>query len=148
MTLPPLYLLHPAAVHYPIALLTVGLAGAALDADSRRRRGWMADAVSWLLWLGTGSAWVAAGLGYLAQKTAPHVPPAWETLADHQTLACWTVGLFTCLSAWRLFFRQRWPTLFLLGWFVAAGALLAAGFEGGELVFTHSMGTAASAEGR
>ncbi len=148
MTLPPPYLLHPAAVHYPIALLTVGLAGAALDAASRRRRGWMADAVSWLLWLGTGSAWVAAGLGYWAKKTAPHVPPAWETLADHQALACWTVGLFTCLSAWRLFFSQRWPKWFLLGWFVAAGALLAVGFEGGELVFTHNMGTDASAEGR
>src|SRR5665811_2287075 len=138
MSLPPLYLLHPAAVHYPIALLTVGLAGAALDSASRRRWSWMTDAVSWLLWLGTASAWGAAGLGFLAAKTAPHVPPAWETLADHRTLAYWTVGLFTFLSAWRLLFKERWPKLLLLGWFVAAGVLIASGYEGGELVFAHN----------
>ena len=146
MTKPPLYLLHPAVVHYPIALLTVGLAAAALDAVSRRRWSWMTDAVSWLLWLGTASAWVAAGLGYLAENTAPHVPPAWETLADHQALAYWTVGLFTFLSAWRLFFRERSSKLFLLAWLIAAGVLMATGYEGGKLVFTHNMGTAASAE--
>jgi uncharacterized membrane protein len=144
MTMPPPYLLHPPVVHYPIALLTVGLAGALVDAVSRRRWGWMADAVSWLLWLGTASAWVAAGLGYLAEKTAPHVPPAWETLANHQALAYWTVGLFTVLAAWRFFFRQRWPKLFLLAWLIAAGVLMATGYEGGELVFTHNMGTTAS----
>lgn len=146
MTMPPLYLLHPAAVHYPIALLTVGLAAAILDAVSRRRWNWLADAVSWLLWLGATSAWVAAGLGYLAANTAPHVPPAWETLADHQTLAYWTVGLFTLLSVWRAFLRERRPKLFLLAWLIAAGVLLATAYEGGELVFTHNMGTAASAE--
>jgi len=146
MTLPPLYLLHPAVVHYPIALLTAGLAAAIVDAASRRRWGWMADAVSWLLWLGTASAWVAAGLGYLAESTAPHVPPAWETLADHQTLAYWTVGLFTFLSLWRRYFKERWLKLFLAAWMIAAGVLMAAGYEGGELVFTHNMGTAASAE--
>lgn len=146
MTPPPLYLLHPAAVHYPIALLTVGLAAEIVDAASRRRWGWMADAVSWLLWLGTASAWAAAGLGYLAENTAPHVPPAWETLADHQTLAYWTVGLFTFLSVWRLLYKERRPKLFLLAWLIAAGVLMTTGYEGGELVFTHNMGTSASAE--
>lgn len=146
MTTPPLYLLHPPIVHYPIALLTVGLAAVLVDAVSRRRWSWMADAVSWLLWVGTASAWVAAGLGYLAENTAPHVPPAWETLADHQTLACWTVGSFTFLSAWRCFFRERLPKLFLFAWLTAAAMLMATSYEGGELVFSHNMGTAASAE--
>lgn len=139
------YLLHPALVHFPIALLLAGLAGACAAAW-RKRAAWLADAVSWLLWLGTASAWAAGGLGLLAQRTAPHVPPAWETLADHESLAYWTIGLFTALSLWRRFFKERWPALFVLVWLGAAGALAATAYYGGELVFTHNMGTAASAE--
>ncbi len=139
------FLLHPAFVHFPIALLLTGLVMACAFAMSKRRAG-LADAVSWLLWLGTASAWVAAGLGLLAQKTAPHVAPAWETLSDHQTLAYWTVGLFTILSLWRFFGCDRWPRLFLLAWLGSAAVLLATAYEGGELVFTHNMGTAASVE--
>jgi uncharacterized membrane protein len=143
---PPLYLLHPVAVHFPIALLTTGLMGAVVDAVSRRRWSWVADGVSWLLWLGTASAGVAAGLGLLAENTAPHVPPAWETLALHETLAYWTVGLFTVLSLWRFFYKERWPRAFVLAWLLAVGVLLTTGYQGGELVFTHNMGTAASVE--
>ena len=142
--MPKPFLLHPAVVHFPIALLLTGLAGAWVAAWSKRWA-WLADAVSWLLWLGTASAWVTGGLGLLAENTAPHVPPAWETLATHETLAYWTVGLFTALSLWRWFFRDRWPRLFLLAWLAAAGVLLATAYHGGELVFTHNMGTAASA---
>ena len=139
------YLWHPAAVHFPVALLLTGLAGACAG-PWRKARPWLADAVSWLLWLGTASAWAAAGLGLLAQKTAPHVPSAWETLADHKTLAYWTVGAFTALSVWRIIFKDRWPRLFLVAWFAAAGVLIATACRGGELVFTHNMGTAASSE--
>jgi len=143
--MPKAFLLHPAVVHFPVALLLTGLAGAWADAWSKRWA-WLADAVSWLLWLGTASAWAAMGLGLLAEKTAPHVPPAWETLATHETLAYWTVGFFTALSLWRRFFKGRWPRLFLLAWLAAASVLLATAYYGGELVFTHNMGTAASAE--
>ena len=106
----------------------------------------MTDAASWLLWLGTATAAVAAGLGYLAENTAPHVPSAWETLARHETLAYWTVGAFTALSIWRGLSKERWPRAFVLAWLIATGILMATGYQGGELVFTHSMGTAASAE--
>ena len=140
-----LFLLHPAFVHFPIALLLTGLAAACVSAWWKSWA-WLADAVSWLLWLGTASAWVAAGLGFLAEKTAPHVPSAWETLDKHQTLAYWTLGVFTTLSLWRFFFRDRWPRLFLIAWLAAAAVLLATAYQGGELVFTHNMGTAASAE--
>ena len=143
--MPKPFLLHPAFVHFPIALLLTGLGVACVFAWSKKRA-WLADAVSWLLWLGTASAWAAAGLGLLAEKTAPHVPPAWETLDKHQTLAYWTVGLFTVLSLWRFFFRERRPKIFLAFWFAAATALLATAYQGGELVFTHNMGTAASVE--
>ena len=144
--MPKLYLLHPAAVHFPIALLTAGLAGA-WSAKLKGRPAWLSDAATWLLWIGTASAWAAMGLGLLAEETAPHVPPAWRTLDTHQTLAYWTVGLFTGLSLWRRFLGKKAEWAFLALWLAASGVLLGTGFFGGELVFTHGMGTAASAEG-
>ena len=143
--MPKPWLWHPAVVHFPLALLLAGLAACVLDVR-RSKPAWLADAVSWLLWLGTASAWLAVGLGLLAAKTAPHVPPDWETLADHQTLAYWSVGLFTGLSIWRLFWRERWPKVFALAWLAAAAVLVLTAYHGGELVFTYNMGTAAGAE--
>jgi uncharacterized membrane protein len=139
------YLLHPAVVHFPLALLLTGLVGACAAAW-RKRPAWLNDAVSWLLWLGTASAWAALALGMLAKRTAPHVPPAWEALDLHETLGYWTAGSFTALSVWRRFFSQRAPAWFLLAWLAAAAVLCATGYYGGELVFTHNMGTAASVE--
>ncbi len=136
MKLPPLYLLHPAVVHFPIALLIVGWVAGVMG----RRREAAAQASSWLLWVGTLSAWAAMGLGLLAAKTAPHVPPAWETVNLHRTLGYWTVGLFTGLSLWRWRLGRKYETLFLALWLAACGVLLATGYEGGELVFTFSMG--------
>ncbi|MDE2038401.1 MAG: DUF2231 domain-containing protein [Elusimicrobia bacterium] len=143
--MPKPYLWHPAAVHFPIALLLAGLA-AALASSRGKGKSCLADAASWLLWLGTASAWAAAGLGLLAAKTAPHVPPAWRTLAEHRHLAFWTVALFTALSLWRIFWRERRPRLFLLAWLCASAVLLSTAFHGGELVFSYNMGTEASAE--
>ena len=84
--MPPLYLLHPAAVHFPIALLIGGLAAAALR-QACGGPAWLSPASDWALWLGTLPAFGAAVLGWLAKRTAPHVPSAWETLAEHQELA-------------------------------------------------------------
>lgn len=144
------HLLHPAWVHFPIALLITGLAAALLDAApkrgaadaARRRPEWLKPASAWLLWLGTAAAWIAMGLGLLAERTAKHVPMAWEELADHKTLAFWTVGLFTALSLWKKFFPERLPWVFIVGWALAAGVLLATAYHGGEVVFSFGMGVA------
>ena len=108
----------------------------------RRGGGGAPQSASWLLWAGTVSAWVTLGLGLVAAKTAPHVPSAWETLNLHQTLGWWTVGLFTALSLWRWRLGRKAESYFLAAWLVACGVLLATGFQGGELVFTHAMGVA------
>lgn len=136
MAPPPLYLLHPAAVHFPIALLIGGWAAGVLG----RRSDTAAQAASWLLWAGTLSAWAALGLGLVAAKTAPHVPSAWETLNLHETLGWWTVGLFSVLSLWRWRLGRKAEAYFLAAWLAACGVLLATGYEGGELVFKHGMG--------
>ncbi len=134
-----LYHLHPIAVHFPVAILTLGFA-VTCTAAVRGRPAWLAEAASWLLWIGTVAAWAALGLGLLAEKTAPHVPPAWETLADHEELAFWAAGLFTFLSAWRLWMKHRYEKIFLILWIVSLSVLIATAFEGGQLVFTFGMG--------
>ena len=142
MELPELWLLHPAAVHFPIALLTAGWAAGALSRATRRPV-WLPDAATGLLWLGAAAAWAALGLGLLAERTAPHVPPAWRTLSLHETLAYWTAGSFTVLSLWRWRLGQRGERLFLIIWLAACAVLLATAYQGGKLVFTHGMGVRA-----
>jgi len=73
----PWHLLHPAAVHFPIALLSLGWVFAAAAELRGAKSPWAEPAARWTLWLGTLSAWAALGLGLLAEETAPHVPAAW-----------------------------------------------------------------------
>lgn len=140
-----LYLLHPAAVHFPVAILLLGLAVEGFS-HLRPNAQELTRAASGLLWLGTLCAWAAFGLGLLAEETAPHVPPAWETLAEHETLGYWTVGLFSALSLWRLWAvrkgrtTRRWARVFLTVWLLSAGVLVSTAFHGGELVFRFGMG--------
>ena len=139
------YLLHPAVVHFPIALLLVGGAARALCVW-RRVPAWLEDASTWLLWLGAAFAWLAVGLGHLAEDYAPHVPPAWKTLEAHEDIAWWTAGWFTALGAAVFWLRRRdrpWaharPAI-LLAWVFGCALLLRTAYFGGELVFKHGMG--------
>ena len=143
--MPKLYQLHPAIVHFPIALLALG----ATVAASRLRRAppaWLSLAESGLLWLGTLGAWAALGFGLLAERFAPHKPLAWEVLADHKTLAWSTCAVFSVLSLLRLWAAERGRDadrlrrVQLALWLVGLGLLLATGFHGGELVFDFGMG--------
>lgn len=133
------HLFHPAAVHFPIAFLFLGFAAGAA-AHLRRGPPWLGNAASLLLWLGAAAVWAALGLGLLAQESAPHVPAAWETLEDHESLAWASAAAFTVLSVWRWRRPGAAPRLFLILWLAACGLLTATAFEGGELVFKHGMG--------
>lgn len=147
-----LWLLHPMAVHFPVALL---LTGFALHARALWKGGgeWTAPASRWLLWLGAVGAWAALGLGLLAERTAPHVPSAWEVLAHHEQLAWWTCGVFTAASALAFWLLRkgggapRWGGILLTSvWLAGLGLLAYTADYGGQLVFEHNMGTAASSQ--
>ena len=102
----------------------------------------------WLLRLGFLGAVAAAGFGLLAEKTAPHVPAAWETLWDHKRLGLATAGV--SIALWiveELARRTPKPWLTWLGrllWLAAVVLVIAAGNEGGELVYTYGVGVAAA----
>lgn len=136
-----LYHLHPAAVHFPIALLALGAAAAGLRLR-KNAPDWLVKAESWLLWPGTLSAWATLGLGLLAEKTAPHAPLAWEVLADHETLAWWTCSAFSALSSLRFFDKWRWLQLAL--WVVGLSFLIATAMHGAELVYGFGVGVGPS----
>lgn len=136
---PRIYQLHPISVHFPIVLLTLGLA-AFVFLKVFKRPAWLEEAVSWCLWLGTAGAWVAVLLGLVAADKAPHVPAAWETLADHKVRGIATGVAFTFLSLWRLFSRGRKDWLFMILWFWAFGLLVYTGLYGGALVYDFGMG--------
>ncbi len=143
-----LFHLHPAAVHFPIALLALGAAAA-----GRRLLpnppDWLAKAESWLLWLGTLSAWAALGLGLLAEDTAPHVASAWEVLAEHEELAWWTCGVFSALSILRFYALRtgrdagKFRAGQLILWGLGLGLLVATGMHGAELVYGFGVGVRA-----
>lgn len=141
------YRLHPILVHYPIVFLSCSCLAEVLLFLKRSPR-WLArEAASWLLWLGVASLWAALGSGLLAEKYAPHVPLAWETLADHEVWGRWSLVFFTVLALWRFHMhRNRYEVRGILrvAHFVcgiaAMGVLGWTGHLGGRLVYDYGMG--------
>lgn len=147
--MPPLNHLHPAVVHFPIALLAVApllaLIGGLWPAQ---RRGIHAMALLLLL-LGFLGGLAALATGEAATSFARRTPELKAGLAEHEAAAQWTLGLFGALLAGWLahgglvrFRRRDLPpavtrNLFLLWLLVGAlavAALLRTGHLGGRLV--------------
>ena len=130
----PLYLLHPMAVHFPIALLAVGWL-AAVGSARKAAAPWLRPAAFWMLMLGVLGLWAALGLGLLAAHLAPHEPSAWRVMALHQRLAYYSAFAFSLVAlAWRWAHGRRFWAL-LLAWGLAYGLLAVTAHQGGRLVF-------------
>ena len=134
---------HMVVVHFPIALLPVGLVCDLL--------GWLTGsrdlhvAGRWMLWIGTLAAGLAVWSGYDgAGDVHPYVTDAAEDLMDlHERLQLGTLGAAIGLSLWRLFARGPFPArgrlvYFLLAATMVANLALAADF-GGQMVFLHGV---------
>jgi uncharacterized membrane protein len=134
------YHLHPMLVHFPIAILLLGLIACGIGVW--RPTPERASAARALLWIGTLALWATLALGLVAAHQAPHVPPAWEVLADHRTLGWWTAGLFTGLSVGRVFLPERLRAILFVAWLVAYGVLVATAYHGALLVYQYGMGVA------
>lgn len=134
--------LHPALVHVPVALLPVAflleLAGLALKKKYLSLVAW------WNQVIGTLGVGLAIYSGLRAEKTARFSATARQTLESHEQVAFVVGAVFGLLLLWRLGTRGNLPErlrwLYMLVYACGVGALLAAAWYGGELVFGHGIG--------
>jgi uncharacterized membrane protein len=132
--------IHPALVHFPIALL---LAATFLDiVAARRGNAGLAKVGLGLVVAGASSALVAAASGLLAYFTVPsHTEGAHIRMLIHPALAVTAVALYAIVGVRR---RRNWLAIpgkgLIVLSVVAAAFLVAAGTLGGYLVFQDGVG--------
>jgi uncharacterized membrane protein len=139
--------LHPAVIHFPIALVVVSLLfdllGRWLNKESLR------GAAFWCL-LGAllgGAAAAASGyfdysraaLGDTSRYVQFHMYIGWVLVACVIVLTIWR---------WRIFARTTTtPTVYLIAALLVAGLTLFQGWYGGEMVYSQGAGVAAASKG-
>ncbi len=143
--------LHPAVVHFPLALLVTALFFDLLAIFSRGRR-WLDHGATLLYCLATLGATAAWLSGLKAADSMWSMPgPAQAALSEHQDLGLQTMAAMLVLLAFRLFVAwlarkdQRTSLgVFRVAAIVAAFAVVVlAGVtadHGGALVYQHGMG--------
>ncbi len=138
--------LHPAVVHFPIALVFVALLFEVL-ARVRRWRG-LETAAALLVVLAALAAVATVLSGSLAADAAVVPRAAAPVLDHHEELGETAMWVLLVLAAVRLLLaRMQWyggwaAWLFLAALAVAVGMVAWNGHLGGELVFDHGVGTA------
>jgi len=138
--------LHPAIVHFPIALTLTALA---IELAARHR--WarsLEGAAGVLMALAAVGAVVAVVTGNLAHDDAVVPPAAAALLARHEEVGEIAMWLLLALAGVRLLLaRKGWyrgavPWVYLAGAALVAAAVGYNGYLGGRMVFEHGLGTA------
>ncbi|OSM04126.1 DUF2231 domain-containing protein [Magnetofaba australis] len=139
--------LHPMVVHFPIAYVATAIFSEAAWLITRKE-GFRLTA-QWLVFLGAGSALIAAGAGWVAAETLGHDSPGHDLVHDHRDVMLTFTALLTvvalALTAFKGFRRgagRKWlaPLLVALVGVMGYGA-----DKGGNLVYRHGVGGAAMA---
>jgi uncharacterized membrane protein len=134
--------LHPFFVHFPIALLTLGLISdawaTARKDDSLWKFGWLLQAA------GTLGLLIAAGTGILAGQTQV-IPEVARGIFDfHQQGAFIGASVCSALAIWRFGARGTMTgtrrVQFLILYAAGVGTVLLTSWYGGELVFRFGVG--------
>lgn len=132
--------LHPAVVHFPIALVA---AGALVEiAYLLIRRQWLKWFGPVLLTLALAGGGVAYFSGTAVEDKAEHQGVPEAAIEDHQSACLWglgAIGLATIL-AWATHPRGKGIWIAALVAFVAAALTFWTGHLGGKLVFIHGAG--------
>ncbi len=128
---------HPALVHFPIALLPLtvaaDLAGSITGDDRLSRLG------RWGMVASAASAALAGVAGLIAQEEVNVEGPSMDTLITHRNLNLGVLALTTALAVRRQSERRAGPA-YLAAAAAAVGALLYSGYLGGKVVYEYGVG--------
>lgn len=134
--------LHPALVHFPLALLLCALP-AEMYARWRKDEFWQ-KAAFWLLLGGTIGAFLAAISGGWAEDALQISKDVHEKVEQHETTGYLMAWLYAALLVWKILRNTQMgkaEQAIFVGALLAASALLVyTGYLGGELVYTYGAG--------
>jgi len=136
--------IHPYFVHFPIAILTVGLLwdllGVLLKKESLNNAGW------WAQVFGVIAIIVTSITGLIAESTVAHNEAAHEIMETHETIGLIVAGVFILLLIWRSFLKTALPTqriyqtIYLAIGVLAVITMLFGAHLGGKLVYEYGVG--------
>jgi uncharacterized membrane protein len=142
--------MHPLVIHFPIALLSVGLLCDLLARvsrrDSLRNCGW------WCQAFGMAGIVGAALTGLIAESTVAHSDASHNIMQTHKTLELVAVGIFALLFIWRGIGRSRLPerlfpsAVYLVLAASAVGLMFYGAHLGGRLVYEFGVGGSAAVQ--
>ena len=146
LTLPPL---HPALVHFPIALITVSfftdLIARLTGSPSLRTAGW------WMLVAGTICTLITVPLGYFDMNRATLDARTHEFVDLHLRIGWLLLICVILLVMRRAYFRshpEKWVgSGYLFVAFLVTILVLFQGWYGGEMVYSHGAGVSAAGQG-
>ncbi len=135
--------IHPMFVHFPLALLSVGLLfdalGYFLKKQSLSYAGW------WCFSLGVVSAIVTVFTGMQAHDTVSVGKEAHEIMEQHEHFQTYSTIVFVGLLIWRSITWKavpRLPIVYFIVTAIAVAAILYGAHYGGRLVYEYGVGTA------
>ncbi len=129
--------LHPAAVHYPIALLPLSVAADALGLMTGNRS--LLEVGRLTIPVAAASAAVAGVLGLVAQEVVRTDEESNEMLIMHRNLNLGLLGVATAMALKR--FRQDKPDVGYLAIGAAGiGAMVYSAYLGGQMVYDRGVG--------
>ncbi|MBI5021752.1 MAG: DUF2231 domain-containing protein [Ignavibacteriales bacterium] len=139
--------IHPYFVHFPIAILSVGLLwdllGILLKKESFKNAGW------WAQVFGVIAIVITVTTGLIAANTVPHNEASHEIMETHETIGLIVAGAFILLLIWRSFLktslplRKSYQTIYLAIGILAVVTMLYGAHLGGKLVYEFGVGGSA-----
>lgn len=133
--------LHPALVHFPIALLPLAvgadLLGRATGNEALLRTGQR------VMPLAAGAAAIAAVLGLVAQQEVNAEGEAHDLLVTHRTLNLGLLGVAAAMAWWRSSHDRPSAAYLALG-LAGLGVMNYSAYLGGHMVYEHGVGVTAA----